>query len=73
MTTNVGWLDRLMRLLLAAVLLYSSFTLYAHTVLGIGLAIAAVVALLTATVGFCPLYRFLGLRTCASKTPSPNP
>lgn len=70
MLTNVGTIDRLIRLLLAAVLLYLGLFFYADSALGIGLTIAAFIPLLTAVVGFCPLYRLLGIRTCSIKNPS---
>jgi hypothetical protein len=72
MSANMGQFDRLIRLLLAAVLLYLGLVFYAHTALGIGLAIAALIPLLTAVVGVCPLYRLLGIRTCSVKNSSPN-
>ncbi|BAZ02814.1 hypothetical protein NIES37_68270 [Tolypothrix tenuis PCC 7101] len=63
MKTNVGSLDRLIRVLLASVLFYLELLLYKGTGLGIGLIVAAGVLLLTALVGFCGLYSLLGIRT----------
>jgi hypothetical protein len=63
MKTNVGLLDRLIRLFLASVLFYLSLYLYNGSALGIGLVIAGVVLLVTALVGFCGLYRLLGIHT----------
>ncbi|PPS39134.1 DUF2892 domain-containing protein [Chroococcidiopsis sp. TS-821] len=62
METNVGLLDRLIRLVVASVLFYLGF-LYSGTALGIGLVVVGSVSLVTAMVGFCGLYRFLGIRT----------
>ncbi|QZZ21696.1 DUF2892 domain-containing protein [Leptothermofonsia sichuanensis E412] len=63
MKTNVGLLDRLIRLVLASVLFYLGLFLYSGTTLGIGLVVAGSVSLVTALVGFCGLYRLLGIHT----------
>ena len=64
MNTNVGAIDRLIRLLLAAAgLFYLGFFLYGGTGLGIGLVVVGGVMLVTALVGFCGLYQLLGIRT----------
>ncbi len=63
MKTNVGSLDRLIRLVLASVLFYLGLFLYSGTVLGISLVVAGSVLLVTALVGFCGLYRLLGIHT----------
>jgi len=63
MQTNLGLLDRLIRALLASVLLYLGFFLYNGSALGIGLLIAGSILFLTALVGFCGLYRLLGIHT----------
>ncbi len=63
MNTNVGAIDRLIRLLLAAVLFYLGFFLYGGTGLGIGLVVMGSIMLTTALVGFCGLYQLLGIRT----------
>jgi hypothetical protein len=63
MKTNVGSIDRLIRFLLAAVLFYLGLFLYSGSILGIGLVVAGGVLLVTALVGFCGLYRLLGIHT----------
>ena len=63
MKTNVGSIDRVIRLLLASVSLYLGLFLYSGTGLGIGFVIAGSVLLVTALVGFCGLYRLLGVHT----------
>ncbi|MBX5438795.1 MAG: DUF2892 domain-containing protein [Thermoflavifilum sp.] len=64
MKRNVGLLDRLIRLLLAVVLgmLYVSHAVTG--VWGLVLFIVGILLLFTAFVGFCPIYRLLGMRTC---------
>jgi hypothetical protein len=63
MKTNVGSLDRLLRLVLASVFLYLGLFLYGGTGLGIGFVIAGIVLLIMALVVFYDLYRLLGIRT----------
>lgn len=61
--TNVGTFDRLIRLLLAGVLIYLGVDQYAGSVLGIGLDVVGSIALLTGLFGFCGLYKLLGINT----------
>ena len=61
--TNVGTFDRLVRLLLAGVLIYLGVDQYAGSVLGIGLDVVGAIALLTGLFGFCGLYKLLGINT----------
>ena len=62
---NVGTPDRLIRLVLGAVLIALPFLLgLTSTPWLTGLAIVAgAVLVITAVVGFCPIYRVLGLST----------
>ena len=67
MTKNMGALDRVLRTIVAIVL---GVLVYNGTIagtLGTILAVVAVVFLLTSLVSFCPLYKPLGLSTCARK------
>lgn len=57
--TNEGTLDRTIRVVLGVALLALTFT-GPKTMLGL----VGVVPLLTGLVGFCPLYRLVGIRTC---------
>ncbi|UYV35642.1 DUF2892 domain-containing protein [Rhodobacteraceae bacterium D3-12] len=66
MTTNMGNIDRGLRLLVAAVLAYVAL---ATDALGAGwlfwlALLVAVVFVVTSLVGNCPLYSILGVRTC---------
>jgi len=64
MLRNIGTPDRIIRIVIAVI-----FTiLYATEILsgqwGIAILVIAVVMLLTAGVGFCPLYSLFGVNTC---------
>ena len=65
MVQNVGVLDSVLRVLLGFALLFTAFIVapplkwFAYA----GFVIFAI----TGFVGNCPLYRVLGIRTCASK------
>ncbi len=61
MTHNVGSLDRIVRVLFALAL-FSLFFVLEGPIRYVGL--AGLVPLLTAGLGFCPLYRLLGVNTC---------
>lgn len=64
MTPNEGTLDRTLRVVVGIALLALTVT-GPRTMLGL----IGVVPLLTGIVGFCPLYRVVGIRTC----PAPKP
>lgn len=66
MFTNVGMTDRFLRLLLSSGLFYVGLYSYSSSALGIGLAMAGAVALLTGLTGFCGLYRLLRINTSQS-------
>lgn len=64
MTKNMGSLDRVLRLIVAAIL---AFLIFNGTLAGTMAIIAGVVAViftLTSLVGTCPLYKPLGINTC---------
>lgn len=64
MTTNVGTLDRVLRIgsALAVAALYATGTIGGTWALGLG--IVSGVLLFTGAVSFCPLYRLIGVSTC---------
>ncbi|HWS58528.1 MAG TPA: DUF2892 domain-containing protein [Actinotalea sp.] len=64
MTTNTSTTDRIIRVVLALAALVGAFAVGVGSVLGVVLVVLAVVLLVTAAVGFCPLYRVFGLSTC---------
>lgn len=61
MTRNEGTIDRAVRIVLGLGLLSLVFV-GPQTWLGL----IGLVPLLTGVVGFCPLYRVIGLRTCST-------
>lgn len=64
MKKNMGNADRIIRLIIAAVLAYLYFGGVVTGTLGIVLAVVAGVFVFTSLVGFCPLYKLVGLSTC---------
>jgi hypothetical protein len=65
MTTNVGTIDRVLRIVIGLALLWFAFLAAPNGYNWIGW--LGVVPLATALVGNCPLYSILGIRTCAMK------
>ncbi|MEZ5184421.1 MAG: DUF2892 domain-containing protein [Candidatus Nanopelagicales bacterium] len=63
MTTNESSVDRIIRLVAGVVALIAAFAVGLGSLGGIVLAVIGVVLLVTAAVGFCPLYRVLGIST----------
>ena len=64
MKKNMGNADRLIRVIIAAIL---SFLYYNQTItgtLGTVLLVVAGIFVLTSLVSFCPLYPLLGINTC---------
>ncbi len=67
MKKNMGTADRIIRIILAAVV---GFLYYNGTItgtLGIVLLVLAGVFVLTSLISFCPLYTLVGLNTCPAK------
>ncbi len=61
MKTNVGGMDRILRIV-AGVALISQVFLGMSTLWGW----VGVIPLLTGTIGFCPFYPLMGLNTCST-------
>lgn len=61
MVTNVGLVDRVLRIVVGAALIAAAL-LVVHPYAWIGW--IGVVPLLTGIVGHCPAYRLLGLKSC---------
>lgn len=68
MKKNVGNLDRIVRLLISAILVVLYFTETLTGTLGLVALILAGVFTVTSIFGFCPLYLPLGISTCKTKS-----
>ncbi|MDX2173845.1 MAG: DUF2892 domain-containing protein [Bacteroidota bacterium] len=64
MKKNMGSADRIIRLIIAAVIAVLFFTNVVSGTLGIILLVAAGVFALTSLISFCPLYPLVGINTC---------
>ena len=60
----MGSTDKMIRLLLAAVIAVLFFTNVISGTLGIVLLVLAGVFVLTSVISFCPLYALIGMNTC---------
>lgn len=67
MKKNMGNVDRILRIIIAAVLAYLYFGGIVTGTLGLVLVILGGVFVLTSLVSFCPLYTLVGLNTCPKK------
>jgi hypothetical protein len=65
MVRNESNVDRIIRALVGAVLLIAWVAGWVTGALAIVLGIVGIVLLATAAAGFCPMYRLLGVSTCA--------
>jgi hypothetical protein len=63
MTANVGSTDKIVRLVLALVVVGFAFVAGIATALGLALLVVGVVLAVTAFTGFCPIYRVFGMST----------
>ncbi len=69
MKSNEGSIDRVLRFVIGAVLIAVSFMfpkIIQGNLWGIIACVAGVIALGTSFIGFCPLYKMLGLSTCSA-------
>ncbi|MBK6731857.1 MAG: DUF2892 domain-containing protein [Bacteroidetes bacterium] len=67
MKKNIGNADKIIRIILAAIIAILFFTHVITGTLGIVLIVIAGVLVLTSFVSFCPIYAILGIRTCPVK------
>ncbi|VBB45806.1 conserved hypothetical protein [uncultured Paludibacter sp.] len=67
MTKNMGQTDRIIRTIVAVVLIILFFTKVVTGTLGIILLILAIVFLITSVISFCPLYKPFGIKTTCEK------
>lgn len=64
MKKNMGSVDKIIRIIVAALLAVLFFTGIIEGVLGIVLVVLAAVFVLTSLISFCPLYAPFGISTC---------
>lgn len=64
MKPNMGTIDRIVRVLIAAVVVVLYFTKVIDGVLAIVLGAIAGIFILTSLIGFCPLYTLVGINMC---------
>ncbi len=67
MKKNLGGTDKIMRLVIAVVIVILYFTEIIYGIFGIVMLVIAGILLLTSLVNFCPLYSLLGINTCPIK------
>lgn len=67
MKKNMGSMDRLIRVIIAAAVAVLYFTGTITGTLGIVLLVLAGVFVATSLISFCPLYAPFGLNTCSAK------
>ncbi len=67
MKKNMGSADRIIRLLIAAVIALLYYSGIVSGTLGIVLLILALVFVATSLISFCPLYALFGMSTCPVK------
>ena len=63
----MGSADKIIRLIIAAIIGLLYFTGTISGTLGIVLLVLAVIFVLTSFISFCPLYAPFGIRTCSVK------
>jgi hypothetical protein len=67
MKKNMGTVDRVLRAVLALIMVGLYFGNIVTGTLGIVLMAAAGIFLLTSLISFCPLYTLIGFNTCPAK------
>jgi hypothetical protein len=67
MKKNMGTADRIIRVIIAAIISVLYFTGIIPGTIGVILLILAGVFVLTSLISFCPLYAPFGLSTCTNK------
>jgi hypothetical protein len=64
MKTNEGTIDRIIRAVVGVAALLGAFAIGSGSVAFVLLLVVGAILLVTAAVGFCPLYRVFGINTC---------
>lgn len=70
MKKNMGNTDRILRVVVAAIIAGLFFTNIISGTLGIILMVLAGIFVLTSLVSFCPIYAIVGMNTCSTKAAS---
>ncbi|HRW37655.1 MAG: DUF2892 domain-containing protein [Acidimicrobiales bacterium] len=71
MQRNEGNIDRIVRVVVAVAALAGAAAVGIGSVGGLALVAVGVIMGVTAAVGFCPLYRLIGVSTCPVDTKAP--
>lgn len=69
MKKNMGTADRIIRLIIAAIIAFLYYNGTISGTVGVVLIVLAIVFALTSLVSFCPLYTLFGIRTCPPEKP----
>jgi hypothetical protein len=67
MKKNMGNMDRIIRIILAAIVGFLYYSGIISGTFGLVLIVLSVVFVLTSLISFCPLYTIFGLSTCPLK------
>lgn len=67
MKTNMGGIDKIIRIIISVVIGYLYYAGNISGTLGTVLLALAAVLLLTSIISFCPLYTLFGINTCKRK------
>jgi hypothetical protein len=67
MKKNMGSVDRMIRLILALVIVILFLSNIIMGTLAIVLMVIAAILVLTSLISFCPLYALFGVNTCSKK------
>ena len=68
MKKNMGKIDRIVRILIAAIVGILYWQGMISGTLAIVLGVVSIIFVLTSFVSFCPLYAIVGLNTCSTKS-----
>lgn len=68
MKKNMGKIDRIVRILIAAIVGILYWQGMISGTLAIVLGVISIIFVLTSFVSFCPLYAIVGLNTCSTKS-----
>ena len=68
MKKNMGSIDKIVRFLIAVVLISLYFLGIVEGGIGIVALVVAVIFTLTSVISFCPLYTLFGINTCKTKS-----